>query len=208
VPSRDYHEELWAAVPEGAVGPGLQVRRGFLLGLLSPGMRVLDVGCGEGILAGELRRAGADVLAVDVAEEPLRRARLREPGLDARLIDGEGPWDLPDAHFDLLWAGEVIEHVADTAKWLSEARRVLRPRGTLALSTPDNGPLTLVALALSPRARAERLDPRSDHLRFYTRASLAGLIGEFGFEAVRVSAVGGVPGARRTLLASATRSRF
>ena len=48
----------------------------------------------------------------------------------------EGEWELPDAAFDVVWAGEVIEHVADTAGWLSEVRRVLRPGGTLLLEHP------------------------------------------------------------------------
>src|SRR5207245_4486166 len=100
--------------------PGLapadfELRRDFLLSAVSAGARVLDVGCGEGEFASALQAAGARVVAVDVAEEPLRRARAKHPRLELRLIDGEGAWELPDAGFDAVWAGEVIEHVADTA---------------------------------------------------------------------------------------------
>ena len=148
------------------------------------------------------------MVGIDVAEEPLRRARERHPELDLRLVAGEGPWELDDAGFDVVWAGEVIEHVTDTAAWLSEVRRVLRSGGSLLLSTPAHGPLTLARLALSRRAFAGHFDPRSDHVRFYSRHTLARLIGDFGFEQVKVRSAAGPPGARRVLLSRAVRSRF
>jgi 2-polyprenyl-3-methyl-5-hydroxy-6-metoxy-1,4-benzoquinol methylase len=208
MPSRDYHEALWETLPEGA-GAGEQALRGaFLSAHVAPGARVLDVGCGEGLFAAELVRAGASVVAIDVAEEPLRRARLLHPGLDLRLVDGEGGWPLEDSSFDVVWAGEVIEHVADTAAWLSEIRRVLRSGGTLLASTPAHGRMRLLGLALSGRAFAAHFDPRGDHLRFYTRAALTALLEDFGFEQIDVRGAAGPPWAHRQLLARAVRSRF
>jgi len=210
---RDYHERLWEGLPEGLDPPALELRRAFLLEQLGSLQTVrdtpaLDVGCGEGQLTAELAGAGMAVVGIDVAEEPLRRARAAHPGLDLRLVPAEGTWPLEDASFDLVWAGETIEHVADTAAWLSEVRRVLRSGGTLLLSTPSHGRMALLALALSPRAFDAHFDPRSDHLRFYSARSLAELLVDFGFHDVQVAARGGVPGARRTLLAAARRSRF
>jgi 2-polyprenyl-3-methyl-5-hydroxy-6-metoxy-1,4-benzoquinol methylase len=208
MPSREYHEGLWQMVPEGLGPSAFELRSAFLAGHVRRGERVLDVGCGEGWFAAALARAGAEVVGVDVAEEPLRRARVRDPGLDLRLVDEEGEWDLQDASFDAVWAGEVIEHVADTAAWLSQVRRVLRSGGSLLLSTPDHGLLTRVRLACSSRAFGAHFDPRGDHLRFYVRATLVELLEDFGFEAVDVRAVGGIPGARALLLGRAIRSRF
>ncbi len=208
MPSHSYHEGVWEAVPEGLDPADFKARRRFLLEHVRAGMRVLDVGCGEGRFAAELARAGAAVVGLDVAEEPLRRGRLRHPELDLRLIEGEGSWQLPDAAFDLVWAGEVIEHVADTARWLSEVRRVLRSGGSLLLSTPAHERLTMLWLALSGRAFDEHFEPRGEHLRFYTRRTLARLLADFGFGEVEVRASGGPPGARRLLLARAVRSRY
>lgn len=208
MPSLEYHEALWRGVREGLEPSDFALRRRFLLERVSSGDRVLDVGCGEGRFAVELLGAGARVVGIDVAEEPLRRARARHPGLELRLVPEAGPWPLQDASFDVVWAGEVIEHVVDTSAWLSEVRRVLRSGGSLVLSTPAHERLTLLHLALSRRAFAARFEPRGDHLRFYSRDTLERLIGDFGFAQVSVRGAGGPPGARRLLLAHAIRARF
>ncbi len=204
----DYHEALWESVPEGLEPPYFAARVRFLLEHVPEGARVLDVGCGEGRFTGALVRAGRTAVGIDVAQEPLRRARAREQELDVRLVGATGPWPLEDCGFDAVWAGEVVEHLLDTASWLSEVRRMLRPGGALVLSTPDHGPLTRLALGLGARRFEAHFDPRSDHVRFYTRRALVALLEDFGFQDVRTRKLGGVPGARRVLLVCARRARF
>jgi 2-polyprenyl-3-methyl-5-hydroxy-6-metoxy-1,4-benzoquinol methylase len=209
MPSRDYHEKLWRALPEGLEPSDFLARRDFLLAHVSAGERVLDVGCGEGRFTKELMGMGARAVGIDVAEEPLRRARARHPELELRLVAEDDPWELADSSFDVVWAGEVIEHVADTAAWLSEVRRVLRSGGSLLVSTPDHDRLTLMRLALSRRAFAAHFDPRGEHLRFYSRETLTRLIADFGFEQINVRRSGRrTAGGRGPLLAHAIRSRF
>ncbi|MGH2911860.1 MAG: class I SAM-dependent methyltransferase [Solirubrobacteraceae bacterium] len=212
MPTHAYYESLWEGVPEGLAPSDVRLRERFLLGrvgdIAGHRARVLDVGCGEGHFAVALTREGVEVVAIDIAAEPLRRALARAPELDVRLVEPEGELPFEDASFDVVWAGEVIEHVADTSRWLSELRRVLRSGGALLVSTPDHGPLSRLRFALSRSAFEEHFDPRSDHLRFYTRRALADLYADFGFEDVEVVAAGGFPGARRVLLASGRRNRF
>jgi 2-polyprenyl-6-hydroxyphenyl methylase / 3-demethylubiquinone-9 3-methyltransferase len=204
--SRSYHEAIWEAVPPGLAPVDFERRRAFLLARVAAGERVLDVGCGEGAFAIELAREGIEVVAVDVAEEPLLRARARASDLDLRLLDAGGQWELEDSSFDVVWAGEVIEHVADTAAWLSEVRRVLRSGGRLLLTTPAVGRRALLRAALDRSSFAERFDPLSDHLRFYSRETLSALLGGFGFESIEVRSARGEGG--RLLLAQARRARF
>jgi SAM-dependent methyltransferase len=210
-----YQDAIWEAVPPGAEPSEWSVRRRFLLGRVDAAARelgrppqALDVGCGEGQFTAELARTGAQALGADVSGEALRRARDREPELEWQLIPALGEWPLADASFDLVWAGDTLEHVADTAAWMSEVRRVLRPHGMLLLSVPAHGFAARLAMALSVKRFEQHFDPRSDHLRFYTAGSLRALLSDFRFERIDVRAAAGVPGARRLLLASARRTRF
>lgn len=197
---KDYYEELWRRLPEDVAPPDFERRLRFLMSEVRAEDRALDLGCGTGEFAARLAEVCRAALGVDVAEGALSRARARHPGVDFRLVPIDGPLALPDNSFDLVWTSEVIEHVADTAKWLSEARRVLAPGGRLLLTTPSHGRLRL---ALGGIERYS--DPLGDHLHLYTQASLGSLLREFGFGEVSVRAVGGPPLLRRTLLARGVR---
>jgi 2-polyprenyl-3-methyl-5-hydroxy-6-metoxy-1,4-benzoquinol methylase len=210
-----YHDAIWEAVPEGLQPPYAALRLAFLLealdalaGELGRQARVLDVGCGEGYFTAELARAGARAIGADVSQEALGRARRLHPELELQPLPEHAPWPLEDASFDLVWAGETIEHVADTASWLSEVRRVLRPGATLLVSTPAHGRAAMLALALSRRRFDRHFDPRGDHLHFYSARSLRALLADFGFERARVRTAAGLPGMRRVLLCTARRARF
>jgi SAM-dependent methyltransferase len=197
---REYYEDLWERLPDQLAPPDFELRRAFLLGEVRHGDRALDLGCGAGDFTALLAAAGARPVGVDVAEAAVARARSRHPGLDFRLTPIDGPLEFEDNLFDLVWASEVIEHVADTGRWLSEVRRVLSPGGRLLLTTPAHG---RVAVAL---AGVERFsEPLGDHLHLYTRRSLRGLLEEFGFGELSVRSVGGPPLLRRLLLARAVR---
>jgi 2-polyprenyl-3-methyl-5-hydroxy-6-metoxy-1,4-benzoquinol methylase len=208
MPSREYYDALWEQLPPGLEPAHFGLRRRFLLDRVRAGQRLLDVGCAEGLFARELVQADVHVFAVDVACEPLRRARARVASLETQIIPLAGPWPLPDASFDVVWSGETIEHVPDTAAWLSEIRRVLRPGGRLLLSTPHHGALARLSLALSRRAFERHFDPLGEHLRFYTRRSLTGLLHELGFPEARVFHPSWPPAARAVLFADVVRARW
>ena len=116
---KDYYEELWQQLPDELTPPDLPIRRSFLLHELRNGDRVLDLGCGAGEFTSIAAAAGVSVIGVDVAETALARARRSYPQLDFRLAPIDGPLPFEDSSFDVIWASEVIEHVADTARWLS-----------------------------------------------------------------------------------------
>jgi ubiquinone/menaquinone biosynthesis C-methylase UbiE len=197
---RDYYEELWERLPDDLALPDHQLRLRFALADLRPGDRVLDLGCGAGDFTAAFAQAGAVPVGVEVAEAALHRARRRHPELSFRLAPIDGPLPLQDSSFDVVWASEVIEHVADTARWLSEVRRVLAPSGRLLMTTPSHGRLRL---ALGGIERYS--EPLGDHLHLYTARSLSGLLSEFGFDQIRVRGVGGPPLVRRMLTARAAR---
>jgi len=195
-----YYEELWEGLPEDLTLPDFGLRLAFLEGEVGATDRVLDLGCGTGEFTAALARTAAVAIGAEVARAALRRARARHPAVDFRLVPIAGRLPFEDGAFDLVWASEVIEHVADTACWLSEVRRVLAPRGRLLVTTPSHGRLRV---ALSGVERFS--EPLGDHLHLYTRRSLRTLLGEFGFGSVSVRSAGGPPLLRRLLLARAVR---
>jgi 2-polyprenyl-3-methyl-5-hydroxy-6-metoxy-1,4-benzoquinol methylase len=200
------HDAIWEAVPADAVPQELALRLDWLAQHVPRAATVLDLGCGAGEFSAALTKRGAQVIAVDVAAEALRRASERVADLDARLwLPGE-PLPVEDSAVDVVWAGEVIEHVADVAPWLSEVRRVLRPRGVLLASTPHHGPLTMLALALSPRRFQRHFDPRNDHLHFFSPVTLGRLLDDLGFDVTELTPAGGRRGMRSTILARAVRA--
>jgi ubiquinone/menaquinone biosynthesis C-methylase UbiE len=197
---KQYYEELWERLPDDLAPPDQELRRRFALAHIAPGDRVLDLGCGIGDLAADLARAGAHVTAADVAQAALDRAARRHPELHLRLIAIDEPLPFDDGSFDAVWSSEVIEHVADTARWLSEVRRVLVPRGRVLLTTPSHGRLRLLAGGIERYS-----EPLGDHLHLYTARSLREVLRGFGFGEIEVQARAGLPLARRLLLARAVR---
>ncbi|HWF35401.1 MAG TPA: methyltransferase domain-containing protein [Solirubrobacteraceae bacterium] len=198
---RDYFEELWERLPDDLEPADLGIRRDFLLGSdIVRGERALDLGSGTGGFTALLAQAGADAVGADVAEAALARARAAHPELVFTLVPIDGPLPFEDNSFDVVWASEVIEHVADTARWLSEVRRVLVPRGRLLLTTPAHGRLSMALHGVERYS-----EPLGDHLHLYTRRSLRALLDDFGFSEIELRTAGGVPPLRRLLLARAVR---
>ena len=190
----DYYEDLWARLPDDLQPPDLALRTRFMLANVRAGERVLDLGCGAGDMTAELARAGAEPVGVEVAQAALARARARHPELRFCATPIDGPLPFADGSFDVVWASEVIEHMADTARWLSEIRRVLVPGGRLALTTPGHGRLRLAIGGIERYS-----EPLGDHLHLYTARSLRRVLEELGFGAVQVRGAGGPVLLRRLL---------
>jgi len=99
-----------------------------------PGRRVLDLGCRYGALT-RAYAEGNDVVGVDVDRDAL--AEAAKLGIETVWADVEEPLPFPDESFDVVVAGELIEHLRDPARLVGEVRRVLRPGGTFAGSVPN-----------------------------------------------------------------------
>jgi 2-polyprenyl-6-hydroxyphenyl methylase / 3-demethylubiquinone-9 3-methyltransferase len=102
------------------------------------GLRLLDIGCGGGLLAEPMARLGAEVVGIDVAERNVAVARLHAEtsglAIDYRVTTAEALAEAGE-RFDLVLNMEVIEHVADPALFLAAAVRLLAPGGMMALAT-------------------------------------------------------------------------
>ena len=130
------------------------------------GARALDVGCGGGLLSEALARAGADVVAIDLAPAVLDVARLHlhESGLevDYRETSIESLAEDMPASFDVVTCMEMLEHVPDPGSVIRAAATLLKPGGMLFLSTLNRTPLAFGA-AIIGAEHLLRLLPRGTH---------------------------------------------
>jgi SAM-dependent methyltransferase len=173
-PSR-YDDELWELVPEDR-GPPPEHEKRFVQALGRVGT-ALDLGCGDGRLSGALE---ADALTLaDVSPVALARAHARLPASRTVELSPDEPLPLGDGEFDLVLCAEMLEHVRDVQLLLSEVRRVLKPGGRLAITTPAHGRRT--GLRIVARGFEPEFNPLLPHLRFFTKRSLTQLLDELGF---------------------------
>ena len=101
---------------------------------VAPGMAVLDLCCGAGLVAGEAGARGAVVTGLDFSPAMLAEARAAHPALHFAEADAEA-MPFPDASFDAVVSSFGVHHVPRPERALAEAFRVLRPGGTLAITT-------------------------------------------------------------------------
>jgi ubiquinone/menaquinone biosynthesis C-methylase UbiE len=142
--------------------------------LLLPGMRVLDIGCGGGLLMRHLLSLGLEVVGTDISKVAVESLRRR--GFEAYTGAAE-QLPFPDQSFDFITSCDVIEHLFDQDSHLCEVRRVLRPGGVYYIQTP-NKPLNILYLALL-RYR----NWRAYHPSLRTMGSLRKLLAHHGFAA-------------------------
>jgi 2-polyprenyl-6-hydroxyphenyl methylase/3-demethylubiquinone-9 3-methyltransferase len=151
------------------------------------GCRVLDVGCGGGLLAEDLAKAGGTVTAIDLSETMIEVARLHaaEGGhmIDYRVQAAEALATDPSARFDVVCCMEMLEHVPDPGAMLGTLGRLLAPGGQLFVSTINRN-LKSFLLAIVGAEYVMRLLPRGTHEyeRLIRPAELAGWARDQGLD--------------------------
>ena len=169
--------------------------------------RVIDVGCGNGVLCAELANAGMSVVGCDTSESGIAIARANFPEVEfvqQSLYDPPGA--LGDRKFDAVIATEVIEHLYEPGALLRFASAVLKPGGHVILTTPYHGYLKNVAIAVLgkwDRHHAPNWD--GGHIKFFSRDTLRALLESHRFDPVLWKGVGRIPGLWKSLVVLARR---
>ena len=152
------------------------------------GLRLLDIGCGGGLLSEPMARLGAEVVGADAAAGnlPVARIHAEQSGLeiDYRHTTAE---DMAAAgeQFDVVLNMEVVEHVADPLGFLTASQQLLKPGGLLICSTINRNPKSY-AMAIFGAEVVMRWLPRGTHEwnKFITPDELFDLLRQAGLEPV------------------------
>ena len=152
------------------------------------GLRILDIGCGGGLLSEPMARLGADVVGADAAERniPVAQIHAEDQGLtiDYRHTTAE---DLAASgeEFDAVLNMEVVEHVADPLAFLAACRSLAKPGGLMVCSTINRNPKSFM-MAIVGAEHIMRWLPKGTHdwSRFITPDELYDLLEKAGFDPV------------------------
>ena len=152
---------------------------------IAPGQKVLDVCCGTGLVAAPAVERGAEVTAVDIAQDMIAAARAKRLPVDFRVGDAEG-LSFPDESFDRVICNFGLFHVPEPDKAIAEAARVLRPGGRYAFTTwcgPEGSALfTIIPAAIKQYGKLDvGLPPAPPPFRLADRSESERVMRAAGF---------------------------
>lgn len=165
------------------------------------GLKLLDIGCGGGLLSEPMARLGADVIGADASEANIATAQIHaaQSGLniDYRATTAEA-LAASGAQFDIILNMEVIEHVADPAGFVAACGAMLKPGGVMFLATLSRTAKSF-ALAIIGAEYVLRWLPRGTHEwdKFIVPAELESMANQAGLDFVRSTGVSFSPLANR-----------
>jgi 2-polyprenyl-6-hydroxyphenyl methylase / 3-demethylubiquinone-9 3-methyltransferase len=174
------------------------------------GRRVLDVGCGGGILADSMARRGADVLGIDLAGKALKVAQLHAieaatPRIEYREVAVEAlAAEMPE-RFDVVTCMEMLEHVPDPSSIVAACGRLLRPGGSAFFSTINRNAKAF-AFAIVGAEHVLKLLPKGTHeyAKLIRPSELAGWCRAAGLDLEEMRGLEYNPLSRRYRLSSET----
>lgn len=143
-----------------------------------PPLKILDVGCGTGVLSRLLVERGYNVIGVDISENAINKCKRK--GLNAYQQDLGERLLFRDEEFDCILMSEVIEHISDTFFVLHELNRVLKTGGVFILTTPNSVFITRRLRYLMGKTSTETQN--FSHLRFFNKKLLTRILNEADFK--------------------------
>jgi len=158
-------------------------------------LKIADLGCGNGYIAGLMAGLGHSVTAVDSSAEGIGIAEEAHPEVRFMCVSlYEDLANIIGQDYDVVVSSDVIEHLYDPRLFLKNAYALLRPGGTIILTTPYHGYLKNLAMALFGKLdRHFTVDWDCGHIKFFSVRTLGTMVAEQGFRDIRFSFAGRLP---------------
>jgi 2-polyprenyl-3-methyl-5-hydroxy-6-metoxy-1,4-benzoquinol methylase len=163
---------------------------------LKPGASIIDLGCGNGAIAGRLAANGFRVVGLDLSETGITIARKAWPRARFEVLSAEQDvlQKLGCDPFDMAISTEVVEHLYSPRDFMKGAFAAIKPGGMLLCTTPYHGYLKNLAISLTGRWD-HHADPLWDggHIKLFSRHTLTRLFRETGFTDIHFTGIGRLP---------------
>jgi len=145
---------------------------------------ILDLGCGDGYIMELFRKKGHAVEGIEIATHAIQKARAK--GFAVYDFSLSEPWaHLVKNKYDVVFGGEIIEHIFDTDLFLKEIRSVLKPKGSVILTTPNLAALgrrILLCIGKNPHIETTARAYDAGHVRYFMRDTLRKVLVENKFK--------------------------
>ena len=166
-----------------------------LLKDIPTGSTVVDMGCGNGSFLSQFQDRGWKLYGYDFSPSGIEIARKSFPGIEFFLADAEASLDSFTAgKVDAVLSTEVIEHLYSPRKFLRNIHDLLKPGGTVVLTTPYHGYLKNLALAVAGRMDFHYTALMDyGHIKFWSKKSLTTILIETGFREIEFVGSGRAP---------------
>lgn len=168
--------------------------------------RCFDLGCGNGAVASSVAARGWQVVGVDPSDEGIARAREAWPALELHQAEADPALALRFGTFPVVYSLEVVEHVYLPRRFAAALFALTAPGGTAIVSTPYHGYWKNLAMAVTGKLDAHFTALWDHgHIKFWSFATLATLLGEAGFRDIRFERVGRIAPLAKSMIAIARR---
>jgi len=147
-------------------------------------LKLLDVGCSDGKISKLFSERGYNVYGVDISVKALKKAK--EGGIKVIRADITKRLPFRDAKFDVVFCGEVLEHVLDPMSLLKEIHRVLKPYGNFILTIPNISMLKNAFLILAGSFPCYACIYNGPHVRDYNKKIIVEMLNKTGFRNIKV----------------------
>lgn len=149
---------------------------------------IIDIGCYNGIFLSLIKNRNNNFYGLDANDWAVSESEKKDLNIRQFFFDDKTKLPFENEFFDVVIAGEIIEHIYDTDFFLQEIRRVLKPGGKLLISTPNIASLgrrLLLFFGISPLVELSPNEPESvGHIRYFTRKTLEKILAKHGFKIV------------------------